>query len=299
MAALRRTRDLKGPIRDVAVATAFSQNGKIGTAAATMAAQVSCPKDCVFINGGGCYAEDGGAGFITEKLNVLAEERGTSALEVAKVEAAAIDGIKARRGRPMRLHTVGDCATDATARIVAAASERYMIRGGGQVWTYTHAWRRVARRAWGTVSVLASCESVKDVRAAWRRGYAASIVVPEFRSREAYMIDGVKVVPCPAQTTDNVTCSSCGLCMDSYGLLERRTVIGFAVHGGGNVVKRALAALDRPDDPRRRLSSRDVLYEIVEEQERWPSESELGRVAGCSPSSARQMIARVRAELAG
>jgi hypothetical protein len=83
-------------------------------------------------------------------------------------------------GRPLRLHTVGDCRTDEAARIVAAAAERYMDAGGGPVWTYTHAWRLVDRASWGRVSVLASCETPEQVELARARGYATAIVVDEF-----------------------------------------------------------------------------------------------------------------------
>lgn len=286
-----------GPISEAVFARSFSQNAKVGNAAVTGAAQVSCPPDCVFIAGGGCYAEDGGHGFITSQLNEVASERSLSPLAVARLEAAAIDSMKVRRGRPMRLHSVGDCATNAAAKIVSAAAERYVERGGGDVWTYTHGWRRVARSAWGKVSVLASCESAKDVRAAAKRGYAAALVVPEFASRAAYELDGVVVIPCPAQTTKDVTCASCRLCCNDTRLLDKGLVIGLEVHGGGLARKRARLAIERPDDPRRRLSSRDVLYEFLEEHDRWPSVNELARAAACTTGSAMQMLRRVREEL--
>lgn len=128
----------------LAVAIPLSQNAKLGDAATTYAAQGSCPRSCVFYDGGGCYAESGAVGkFVTTPLNEAAGH--ASSIAIAKAEARAIDNLSVPEGRPLRLHTVGDCATDEAALIVSAAAERYMARGGGQVWTYTHGWREVAR----------------------------------------------------------------------------------------------------------------------------------------------------------
>jgi hypothetical protein len=173
----------------LALATARSNNSKIGEAATTYAEQRSCPSDCVFFDGGGCYAEEGPLGkFVTAPLNRAAQAVEAGPVEIAQAEADAIDDLSVVPGLPLRLHTVGDCATDEAACIVAAAAERYMERGGGPVWTYTHAWRVVARESWGTVSVLASCETGDDVRVARSRGYATAMVVEEFDLDRLYEI---------------------------------------------------------------------------------------------------------------
>lgn len=102
----------------------------------------------------------------------------------------------------------------------------------------------------GGVAVLASCETVADVREAWGRGYAAAVVVPEFAGKTAYQLgdgpDAVTVLPCPAQTSER-TCTDCRLCFDDRRLLARRLAIGFEVHGGG--ANKAKAALKRRSLP--------------------------------------------------
>src|SRR5690606_1719450 len=40
-------------------------------------------------------------------------------------------------------------------------------------------------------------------------------------------VSGVKVVACPAEKSDKINCSNCGLCADS----KRDYIIGFRVHG--------------------------------------------------------------------
>lgn len=282
----------------IAKAVALSGNQKIGDAATTYAAQASCPSSCVFKDGGGCYAENGRiAAAMTIPLNAAAAVGHASALDIARAEAREIDGLDVVAGRPMRLHTVGDCATDEAARLVSAAAARYVERGGGPVWTYTHAWRDVDRDSWGAVSVLASCETEADVRDAHARGYAASIVVEEFEDRRRYpLADGFDVLPCPAQTTEGVTCSSCRLCLNENRLYWDGLVIGFHVHGTASVVKAATKALRDPDDPERRLTSRDHAVRLRGELGRWPTTRELCVAAGVTSASAYEMLVKLRAE---
>src|SRR5262245_8197094 len=96
----------------IATATEISDNAKTGRVSATYAAQASCPTTCPFLRNG-CYAELGAsfAGFTTNRLNKAAAADGARALEVAKAEAAAIATLSGKR--PLRLHVVGDCRTDA------------------------------------------------------------------------------------------------------------------------------------------------------------------------------------------
>lgn len=249
----------------VATATALSTNAKIGDAAATYAAQQSCPTYCPFFKGGGCYAEDGQVYMgVTKRLNDDATTMQLSGQKVAQFEADAIDDMQVIPGRPMRLHTVGDCATDEAALVVSAAAERYMDNGGGQVWAYTHAWRVVDRASWGRVSVLASCESAEQVELARARGYAPSIVVEEFDSHMRYVNErGLAILPCPAQTRDDVTCSSCKLCMNDQAIRERGYAIGFHVHGSAFAVRQAKATLRDPGDPDRKRTLRQRIPEYL------------------------------------
>lgn len=227
----------------LAKAVSRSGNRKLGLVATTHAAQASCPTTCPFL-GQGCYAERGPlGGFITKRLNEAAVGRST--LEVAIAESDAIDTMDTVVGRPLRLHTVGDCSSRESALIVSLAAERYSARGGGRVWTYTHAWRTVKRESWGSVAVLASCETAADVEAAHARGYATSIVVPSFRSQRRYDHDGVDLLPCPEMTGATPSCADCRLCFDDARLYSQKLTIGFAVHGDVVTQKRAQIALER------------------------------------------------------
>lgn len=278
----------------LAIAKRDSHNAKIGKCATTYAAQASCPTDCVFFDGGGCYAETGWVGkTVTAPLNEAATSVGIpTPRAVAQAEAGAIDRLSLRDGRPLRLHTVGDCATDEAARIVAAAAEDYMVNGGGPVWTYTHAWRTVDRASWGLVSVLASCETAADVKLAHERGYATSIVVEEFVDDRRYSKRNVNVLPCPAQTRDR-DCASCGLCFNDRRLREERLTIGFEVHGIPVTIKRAKLALRDPDDPDRRLDLETQLRRLLETRP-LIGPHEAARIVGMDSAYVATMLNHIR-----
>lgn len=221
----------------VAIFVRLSSNSKIGVAAATyVSTKASCPK-CP-LQGRGCYAESGRMGIHVARLNAAAE--GVSRLQAAQAEAQAIDQGAVLGALPLRLHVAGDAATSQAAKIVAAAAARYQARGGGQPWTYTHAWRKVPRKAWGRVSVLASIERIEDGAKALTHGYAPALVVAAHASAKAYEAGGVHWVPCPEQTR-GITCSECRLCFNADALAERHTGIAFAAHGVSR--KRVLTVL--------------------------------------------------------
>jgi hypothetical protein len=85
----------------------------------------------------------------------------------------------------------------------------------------------------------ASCETPDDVRDAHRRGLPAVMAgddVPD-------VIDGARVVTCPATQRDDVDCSTCGLCAMASRMSSPETapVIHFPLHG--TAVKRARRAV--------------------------------------------------------
>lgn len=214
----------------------LSANEKVGKAAATYAPiEGTCDPSCPFYSAdgepsAGCYAREGKVSMVERRI--ASGLAGLSADTIAAIEAAAIrDAAElVPAGRPLRVHVSGDCRTEKAARMISEACEVWP----GDVWTYSHVWRTIPRSAWGRVSVLASVESVNDARRAMDRGYAAAIVVDEHPADgKAYRVADMKIVPCPAQTRDDVTCESCGLCLDADKLLALRLVVGFAAHGSG------------------------------------------------------------------
>lgn len=217
-------------------------NLKLGQGVATTYAPIpnTCPASCP-LRDSGCYAQSGPVAFHGRRLAAACEglsDETTAILEASEIadtgKRLAGQGIRT----PLRLHTFGDCRTVSAAVHVSTACESWP----GDVWGYTHAWRDVPRAAWGTVSVLASVETLGDAKAALEAGYAPAIVVQDHPSDgKAWTADnGVRVIPCPNQVRD-VTCVECKLCWRSDRMAELGCAVSFAAHGIGR--RRALQVL--------------------------------------------------------
>lgn len=213
--------------------TLSSKNEKTGNVSVTYASiDGSCPTDCAHRNAG-CYAQAGPVAIHAGRLDTYSKTRTRNdAREVARDEAREIrkaitDG---NNVRPMRLHVSGDARTNSAAKTLRDACDGW----NNPVWSYTHAWKRVARESWGEkISVLASVDKPEDISLAFDRGYAPAIVVEKHDSPKAHFDTTLqaKVIPCPAQTKENVSCVTCKLCWNDDYLREARAVIAFAAHG--------------------------------------------------------------------
>jgi hypothetical protein len=212
---------------------------------ATWAAQASCPPCPLRKNG--CYAELFRPGLHTNRLNKVAETQlddPNLQETIAKEEA---DGIAKLTGkRKLRVHIVGDCATDATATIVGSAMRAHEMKHGKAAWTYTHGWKTVSKSSWMGARVLASCETVKDVAEARALGWGTALITPPHPSNKIYKYEGERVIPCPAQFSYKgervVTCEDCSLCQRPEWLKEHAVSIGFQPDGGTS--KRVLKVIN-------------------------------------------------------
>jgi len=207
----------------------LTDNAKLGKIATTYAGFHTCPSDCRMKRNRACYGMSGPVGWHMRRLAEIQRTRKESHIATAKGEARMIRAL--RRVTPIRLHTAGDCKSPEAATIVSKASEEFMQRTGQPVYTYTHAWRNVPRASWGEVSVLASAESMDDVKKAFTKGYAVALAVNAHESPKSQLVDGFKLLPCPAQTGRVENCKKCKLCMKDKFLRKARVVITLAAHG--------------------------------------------------------------------
>ncbi|WP_438033733.1 DUF7227 family protein [Sorangium sp. So ce204] len=203
-----------------------------------VAIAVTCSDACAF-KSGGCFARAGFARFKARELDAAA--RSLTADQVIAEEVRLIDAAFNNRrapedgapgGRDLRLHVGGDVGSALVAQLLAGAARRWRDRGGSAVWSFTHAWREVPREAWGSISVLASVEQPEDVEVARAVGYAATIVVDEFPSDEAFSLpaSNAKIVSCSAEARGK-TCVECRLCLDADKLARRNLAVAFEAHG--------------------------------------------------------------------
>lgn len=231
----------------LALAVPKSGNEKTGPIATTATGTGRTCVDCSYKGTKACYYESGfRTRGLNERLNAAVVEQKASVERIATAEARAIDGLLTSgkvQGRPLRIHVGGDAPTPEAARIIASAARRFTERVNAPSYGYTHAWRRVARSAWRGVSILASCETLADAKRALKRGYAPALVVSRFEGSKASEAEGVRLIPCPAQTRDDVTCNDCRLCMDADKLVKMKAAIAFEAHGTG--AKRTRAILEQ------------------------------------------------------
>lgn len=206
----------------------------------------TCPASCS-LKEAGCYAQTSFVGMVNVRMNRRA--RNSSPLDVARAEARAIDdaydGGAVPEGRDLRLHVSGDSRTIKGTRLLNKAIARWKERGGGDCWSYSHAWQHVPRSEWSNVSILASITTTEEVVKAREQGYAPALVVGEHSSDKAYQLSGsdIKWIPCPAQTK-GVGCSDCRLCFNADRLFENGFGIAFAAHGvKKDFVKRKLQVI--------------------------------------------------------
>lgn len=240
---LRSSNPKLAPQRKVEARSGRNRYEPIGPFVASTYASIAatCPGSCPFRDNG-CFAQAGASHLTMGSLDRAG--RRVSALAVSLAEADKLGAMWVRgvpqdggrdgqSGRDLRLHVGGDVSCESGAQSIALAVRSLQRRRGlGACWTYTHRWREIPRRAFGSISVLASCETPTDVEAAHGRGYASAITVGRFPDgKSAFAVGRFRAIPCPFEAGSGVTCVKCRLCFDDGRLRRRGDVIAFEAHG--------------------------------------------------------------------
>jgi hypothetical protein len=155
--------------------------------------------------------------------------------EAQRQEVKAIEGLTGNLD--LRVHIVGDCVDDTHAKALSKAMLAHRQKKGKAAWTYTHNWRKIQVKSWKGESVLASCDSLSQVKEANKLGYSAAVIVDSFDGQKVYTKEGVKLLPCLYQTKGK-QCVDCRLCLDSGKLARLGLTIAFVPHGGGKAKAR-------------------------------------------------------------
>jgi len=203
----------------------------------------TCPSSCPMKKDKSCYASLGFVG-IHEKRSTK-ESKNKTAFDLAKEEANKIIENSNTNSKYLRLHVSGDSVTKKGTELLAKACDFWISKTNGKVWTYTHSWKKIERKRWGNISVLASIDSNKEIDNAFKLGYVPAIIVDKFESKKSFKINNTKFIPCPAQTHENISCADCKLCFNSDKLLSLKTGIAFEAHGATKEkIKRRLKVLN-------------------------------------------------------
>ena len=213
-----------------------SDNGKTGHMPTSNSNSSTCPSACPFKDNG-CYAQ---AGFHT-MLNWRKVDNG----ERGKNWQGFIEDVKQIKPNTVWRHNVSgdlpgvDNDIDAIKLAELVDASRH-ARG----FTYTHkpmtpANQESVKQANDkgfTINLsannLAHADELKALNVA-----PVTVVVTADSPLTQFTPAGNKVIVCPAQRKDNVTCASCKLC----AIADRKVIVGFQVHG--NQSKKALKVI--------------------------------------------------------
>tara|TARA_B100000287_G_scaffold400286_1_gene419351 strand:+ start:372 stop:1073 length:702 start_codon:yes stop_codon:yes gene_type:complete len=207
--------------------TKLSSNAKTGKIPVTTSEESTCPTTCPFY-GGSCYAKSG-FHLRTHWQKVSNKERGTD-------WQGLTDFVKALKPKQLWRHNQagdmphfqGHIRLDLLKDLVQANQES-QARG----YTYTHhklITHNVEAMKFANnngFTINASTESLEDADKAIKKGLPAVCVVDNSKETPTKTPDGHKVVVCPAQVRDGVTCKDCGLCQQA----KRKCVVAFLAHG--------------------------------------------------------------------
>jgi hypothetical protein len=213
--------------------TRVSSNSKTGPIPVTMTESSSCPSNCP-LKGSGCYAETGMVALHWRRVS-KGEQAGSYADMLAQIQALP-------RGTLWRMNVAGDLLHNAETIDASALEALTSANKGRKGFTYTHhrieGSDAVSRSNWAsidkantngfTVNLSANSLEHADTLAELQAGPVVSIV-PIDHPKLSFTPAGRPVVVCPAVTSDNVTCSNCGLCQNQ----NRRSIVAFPVHGSG------------------------------------------------------------------
>lgn len=219
---------------------ARSGNAKTGDIPVTYRPMRTCEPTCPLLpkkDSGGCY----GTGRIFGLAQKLSGERtvGDIRAKLAGRNPNATIGRDRVVGDVIKVGPDGETTFD--VEYVETVAEAFTAEGLTP-FGYTHAWRRmtaddIARTKASGYALNASCESLADVAQALAMGLDATIANDDVP--EGTMVDGRRVVTCPAQTRDDTSCATCGLCAKT----DRKAIVRFKIHGTAK--KRAAASVAR------------------------------------------------------
>lgn len=202
----------------------LTRNSKTGPIVVTVTEESSCPIDCP-LKDSGCYAAVGHVGMHWRKVSK--GERGGDWSELIKT----IKRLPA--GMIWRHNIAGDLPGDGVSIDGELLGSLVRANSGKRGFTYTH-YKPVgenlniiesSNKLGFTVNL--SANNVSEAVSYFNNHKAPVVTVLPSSAPNLQIVDGVKIVACPAEKTDKIKCINCGLC----AIPDRDYVIGFRAHG--------------------------------------------------------------------
>lgn len=214
--------------------TKKSSNRKTGPIATVRSSSNTCPADCPFNNGGGCYAASGPEAIWWKRLDESEKPEHIGWLGLSDQFREA----KLTPGTLLRVNTAGDLPhLPNTGELLGNVVDllRAIFEANEVVpFTYTHHRQTehnlsvIDRQNRAGFTVNLSCDSEERASMMHRRGFPSVCVVPADDTRTGWRDEqNTKFVTCPAQTRDDMTCDRCRLCSKA----NRGAVVVFRAHG--------------------------------------------------------------------
>lgn len=215
--------------------TLKSANAKTGPIPVSTSSAVTCADDCPF-KAKGCYAKGGPLALHWSK--VTSGERGIDWQSFIKQVRNFPAGQLWRHNQAGDLPGVGN-AIDATALAELSAANE-----GKRGFTYSHkpptgdnlSALRAANAAGFTVNLSANSVNHADTLA--KLGLPVAAVVPQDSPDRFTTPEGNRVVVCPAQRVDGISCNTCRLCAKA----NRGFIVGFKPHGAASKAVNQIAS---------------------------------------------------------
>lgn len=202
--------------------TRISKNTKTGKIPVSTTSMESCPSTCPMLNNG-CYANSGALRIHWTKVG---KERNIEIKDFLK------NIKKLQNGQLWRHNQAGDLIHNDNIVDKEFLYSLVKANKGKRGFTYTHHTDKghnyelinYANNNGFTVNM--SANNKKQAVEYFNKGFP-TVVVLETTAPNVQELNNVKIVACPAEKSDKVTCQSCALCYNS----KRNYIIGFRAHG--------------------------------------------------------------------
>lgn len=205
--------------------TLKSANAKTGPIAVSTSPSSTCPDNCG-LKHVGCYGKFGPLGLHWKQVD-LGNRGGPWQHFLSQIRSIP-------DGSAWRHNQVGDLPGDNNRIDCTKLRELTTAQAGRRGWTYTHkpmtrsnaAAVEEANAAGFTINLSADTVAQADQLKALQVAPVV-VIVPRRTTAVSYTPAGNKVVICPAQQRDDISCDKCMLCQRR----DRSVIVGFYPHG--------------------------------------------------------------------